>query len=272
MMTGVIVLLVILVAVLIAGFVVLARLINTRYQTIKEKEVRLLENRATTAELLAGEHFLAEAREQARQAKAERDEFERRLGNQIAEQLKLAHELEREQKDRSQTEAALEALIGVYEDDNAGLFEAARRGHVAVAEYFLERGADVNAVDSDGWTPLYWAASQGDTEVAQLLLEAGTDVNAADHDAQTPLHLATWQGHTEMVQLLLERGADVNASNDDGWTPLHSAASQPYPEVLELLLAAGADVNAMDTAGSTPLMLGDNEEVRQLLRQHGAED
>ena len=59
------------------------------------------------------------------------------------------------------------------------LLEAASRGDEAEVErLLLEHGADIEAKDNHGWTPLHWAAVYDFPEGARLLLEAGADVNA----------------------------------------------------------------------------------------------
>jgi serine/threonine-protein phosphatase 6 regulatory ankyrin repeat subunit A/serine/threonine-protein phosphatase 6 regulatory ankyrin repeat subunit B len=107
---------------------------------------------------------------------------------------------------------------------------------------------EINPKDGkeNGWTALMWAAEKGDKEVCELLISKGADVNAKDKNGLTPLHLACWQeakDSSASVKALLEAGANVKATDKDGWTPLHFAA-QSHAEVIALLLRAGADVNA----------------------------
>ena len=78
-----------------------------------------------------------------------------------------------------------------------------------MAERLLRNGADANAADHDGWTPLHWACQNGHGDVARLLLvDHGADANAADNTGETPLHVACSGGHGDIARLLLERGAD----------------------------------------------------------------
>ena len=59
----------------------------------------------------------------------------------------------------------------------------------------------------------------------KILAEKGADVNALDYNKWTPLHYAAWcNNNAETVKILVEKGADVNALTDNKWTALHCAA------------------------------------------------
>jgi ankyrin repeat protein len=107
-----------------------------------------------------------------------------------------------------------------------------------------------------------------DIEAVKQHLAAGADVNAKDEEGLTPLHLAASWGHKEVAELLIGKCADVNAKDIDGWTPLHDAAATGHKEITELLIAEGADVNETDGSGETPLDYAKGE-TADLLRKHG---
>jgi ankyrin repeat protein len=146
----------------------------------------------------------------------------------------------------------------------------------AVAELLLAHGADVNAKDNDGGTPL---SSAGSKDVTELLLAHGADVNAKDNDGWTPLHRASSaSSRREVVESLMAHGADVNAANNKGQTALHMAAIGCNKETVELLLAHGADANARAKSGATPLQFArgmshdpGHKDVVELLTKAGAE-
>ncbi|MFP3959317.1 MAG: ankyrin repeat domain-containing protein [Spirochaetaceae bacterium] len=98
-------------------------------------------------------------------------------------------------------------------------------------------------------TPLHWAARRGHEQVVELLLERGANVDAQDALGRTPLHVAV--GHPAVVRLLLENGAAVDSRDHLSNTPLHRAVRTP--EVVEALIEAGADVRAENIAGDTAL-------------------
>src|SRR5262245_57120367 len=80
----------------------------------------------------------------------------------------------------------------------------------------IEMGANPDARDQDGRTPLFSAVLGGSIGLAGLLLEAGCEVDAADHEGFTPLHFAAQEYLPEMARLLAAKGADVNARDNDG--------------------------------------------------------
>ena len=120
-----------------------------------------------------------------------------------------------------------------------------------------------------GDTPLHTHAGEGRKEVVEILINAGANVNAKNDTGMSPLHNAVTK---EVVELLIAEGADVNAKNKHGGTPLHEAAASGHKEIVELLIAEGADVNAKDVNGYTPLdwaIFNKDTETADLLRKHG---
>jgi ankyrin repeat protein len=90
-------------------------------------------------------------------------------------------------------------------------------------------------------------------ELIELLVINGADINARDDEGETPLYKAVFKKHPESLKMLLEKNADPNLANNGGFTPLHLAASTGCSELAELLLDGGAKVNAKDGKGRTPL-------------------
>jgi uncharacterized protein len=112
-----------------------------------------------------------------------------------------------------------------------------------------------NALFAEGSTPLHLATLCNHKEIVRLLISNGADVNAKDDNGYTPLFGAVFDyeagDRREVVQLLITRGADVNATDTDGLTPLHNAAMNGKKEIIELLLANKADPSAKNDGGIT---------------------
>ncbi len=90
----------------------------------------------------------------------------------------------------------------IYADINLDLILAARSGNYDQAVSLLKNGADVNAKDVEGWSPLHWAAFVGDVRIARLLLDKGGNPELRNFSGNTPLDLAQFNNKQEMVNLL----------------------------------------------------------------------
>jgi len=102
-------------------------------------------------------------------------------------------------------------------------------------EKLLARGANVNAPDADGDTPLHGAAQGGDVEIVRMLLDKGANVNAKNKVGGTPLMWAAVYGNHDAAQLLLNRGADASAKDAEGNTAADWAARNNRDELVQLL-------------------------------------
>ena len=126
----------------------------------------------------------------------------------------------------------------------------------------------------DGATALQWASYRDDLESAELLMRAGANVNAANDLGATPLWIACLNRSAAMVRTLLEAGANPNAALLSGETPLMVAARTGSPEIVEQLLTKDARLDARGTRGQTALMWAVAErhpEVVKVLLAHGAD-
>ena len=175
-------------------------------------------------------------------------------------------------------------------DDCTVLHFAVR--HTDMVHVLIDEGADVDAQDNEGSSPLHYACELGVLPVVKILVRAGAGVRATDNDGCTCLHTATCSGETEIVryllglpevdvnhrgadnytalqyavvneetaimQVLIDAGADIDTQRNDGYTPLHSACvfRAPYVvlDIVKMLVRAGAGVRATDNEGCTCLI------------------
>ena len=85
------------------------------------------------------------------------------------------------------------------------IHEAVAAGNIEAVKQHLADGADVNATDEVGWTPLFYAAAKtgsGHKEIGELLIASDADVNALSVNGKTPLDLA----NNEIADLLRKHG------------------------------------------------------------------
>ena len=98
-------------------------------------------------------------------------------------------------------------------------------------------------------TALHITVQRRDRPWMAEMIRRGADVNARDRSGVTPLVLATNLGFVEGVELLVEYKARVDDSNDAGETPLISAVHRRHAELARILLKAGADPDRKDNSG-----------------------
>lgn len=139
----------------------------------------------------------------------------------------------------------------------------------------LRAGAKGEAL---GWTPLHAAAITRDSESAYKALQSGADPNAKDVYGRTPLMWASAfiaEDRNQTLHMLLSRGARVDERDNEGATALHIAAAGAWMTELETLIDAGAPIDARDSAGRTALMwaaAGEHGRFRvELLLKRGAD-
>jgi len=152
----------------------------------------------------------------------------------------------------------LNAEGGFY---GAPLNVALDEGHLDIALFLADRGADGQNRGKMDRTGLYIASSRGYADVVRSLIDRGADLNAICQDFNeyggevkwTPLHVAISEERRDIAVLLLERGADTETRSHQDETALHVAISYGTPPIARTLLEHGADPNAPDNLGTTAL-------------------
>ena len=121
----------------------------------------------------------------------------------------------------------------------------------------INSDADLDALDSQGFTCLYQSAAAGKAVDITALAIAGANVNAMTRGGRlTPLHVAIWKcAGLATVRAVIAAEAEIDATEWTGQATLHRAArdSRTDPAVVVALLAAGANANAGDNLWRTPL-------------------
>jgi hypothetical protein len=148
---------------------------------------------------------------------------------------------------------------------------AAEAGHMDVFKVLLDYNADINAKTKQEDTTLHRAAVYSNREMVDFLLDNGANIEAEDMYGYTPLFSAVFRSYdTEVLKALLKKQANVNKKDVFGMTPLHVAAFRNHGEAAKFLLEYGADPRALDDFQHTPLVYAlkhKNGEAAEVLKQ-----
>ncbi|XP_062505019.1 ankyrin-3-like [Corticium candelabrum] len=172
-------------------------------------------------------------------------------------------------------------IDAVDRDGNQPLHLACKRGHTSASLFLLSHGADVNALNEYGQTPLHTAAggeednpelcsnllkrdakidaavcSKRDCfEVCEMLIAKGSPVNVTDSNGHTSLQLACQKGHMTTADVLVKSDADCNVLNVFGETLLHLACKSRVEcvELCDKLISHGVNPHVADREGNLPL-------------------
>jgi multidrug efflux pump subunit AcrA (membrane-fusion protein) len=122
----------------------------------------------------------------------------------------------------------------------------------------LEVGADINAANKQGFTPLMFAAAYNTPEMVRTLIERGADTSAqAALQDMNALHVAAWLNpHPGVIDVLVKAGLPIDGLTKNQVTPLLIASAQGSNlEVAGRLAELGADIRKYGPDGSTPYRL-----------------
>lgn len=175
-------------------------------------------------------------------------------------------------------------------DRDHAMHAAAQYGHASTLRLLLSLGASANEPgENDGFTPLHMAVMERRIEAIKVLLEAGADLEARDHNGKTPLAWGPFAyrkqekhvyeslgkphdtvfvdpGEAEGIKLLLDAGAKIQTTDSAGDTPLHEAVRLGSLRGVEALVARGAKPNQKNRAGETPLSLAKARKDADILK------
>lgn len=142
--------------------------------------------------------------------------------------------------------------------NDAEFLRAVNHGDPEVVDLFVRGGMSVHVEDEHETPTIIIALKKGYTVIARILLNAGADPNARDKMGFTPLLLACGKatfGYKAIAEKLIQKGADINVRDRLGWTPLLLSLSGGTVEIAEILIERGADISARARSGESALAL-----------------
>ncbi len=155
-------------------------------------------------------------------------------------------------------------------DGLTALHVATRKGGLVMVRMLLEHGADIEALDKQGHTPLATALLARNTLVADYLVKQGAKL---DPDALLQETVRQGSADRDVLDFLIKRGANLDAPDAQGNTPLHLAILFGHRVIAKHLVQKGANIDTTDQAGRTPLQLAierGEKDIEQILQQYGA--
>jgi ankyrin repeat protein len=122
------------------------------------------------------------------------------------------------------------------------------------AKKLVGAGANLEARDYLGYTPLLIAAREGSEDMARTLLDAGAKIGPGGMQGATALHFAAISGNPACLARILAVGPDLESRCEtEGQTAAYFAAVHDNHECLSMLIAAGASWDALDVYSESPL-------------------
>lgn len=137
---------------------------------------------------------------------------------------------------------------------NTALHYATEWGLENAVKTLITKGANKEAKNANGETPVFSACKNNKPEIIALLAKKGCKINVRDNLGSTPLHVAVRWGNIDAAEQLIALGINIDAQNVSGKTPLAEAVLGGKPEIAKMLLSKGANPNTSDINGRTILM------------------
>ena len=150
--------------------------------------------------------------------------------------------------------------VDINFQDNSGktvLYWMCLSNNSDMVAYLLNKGADHNITEKQGFYPIHGATHNSFVEVINVLLKNGVDINIQSKDGVTLLYYSLGYGrqkiNIDLVKFLLDNGVDASIAMNDGDNPIHMAHYAASKEAIEVLIDHGVNLNVQNQELKTPL-------------------
>jgi len=248
-------------------------------EEIKQEEARKKAEQIRKAQEEFKRQKTREAQEEYERQKTRKEQNKKnKWRRNLEEWRKESHECKEERpKFAKECEERVKQQEKTDNNIDAKLIEAVERHDIDTVRILLEKGANVNAKNRIGWTPLTiarrngrdWHGNYRETQMASLIRQYAEKVCSE-------LYSAVQAADIPKIQALLEKGADVNSRDGRRVTPLMWAVIWNHKDVVKILLDKGAYVNLKDNWDRTALkyttIRGNKIEIADMLKEAGAKE
>ncbi|KAK4083776.1 uncharacterized protein Triagg1_1438 [Trichoderma aggressivum f. europaeum] len=150
-------------------------------------------------------------------------------------------------------------------NDETPLMLAIKSAQTSLTACLIDNGANLEAKDENGDTLLTWAIKNEKSDLIAHLIEKGADLEARDENGDTVLTWTIKQQKSDLGTYLIEKGARLDAKDENGDTLLTWAIKKRKTDLVTQLIEKGADLEATDRSGQTPLILATKSEQKSLM-------
>jgi hypothetical protein len=130
-------------------------------------------------------------------------------------------------------ESGADIEANATDDQPTPLIEAIEMVNIEVAEYLINKGADVNAYFMSSEPILMRAIITGNTQIAKLLIDKGADIYATSGLGRNIIGIAAQKGNKDIISILLKRGVDPFEEDERGMKPVEYARKYEHKEIEE---------------------------------------
>ncbi|XP_076449866.1 protein phosphatase 1 regulatory subunit 16A-like [Babylonia areolata] len=164
-------------------------------------------------ERMTTQERLKHARKRRSQQLKKWNQYEKQLDKESSKKKKHQDKHQSQRKPKKSNKGNIKFVPNIV------LLEAAARNDLSEVKRLLESGVDPDVTNEDGLTALHQCCIDDSEELMKLLLDHNANVNACDSEMWTPLHAAATCGHMNLCKHLIDRGAELLAVNADGNMP-----------------------------------------------------
>ncbi|MBZ9686965.1 ankyrin repeat domain-containing protein [Clostridium estertheticum] len=152
-----------------------------------------------------------------------------------------------------------------------------KNNYFKTIELLINNGADINSHHSEFLeTPLHKLCSRikPQIDVITMILDKGAEVNAINISGKTPVFYCSFNYSVELLNLLVKFGADINIKDKYKNTLLHddyiNCFDEHFEDFLKVLISLGFNINSTNSTGMTPLDYCENKKIKAILIKYNA--